>query len=374
MITSKYHKWRPNNYLIGSVIIILFACDQRFANTPVYEVGSGIKQFDHVLLSETLSTEEFDQDDAIQYLTYHENQGWEIITRQEIEHWSEQYKHSAEVLELVSDYYRANDDLENALHFNDLAEKNGASSIGFYKKRANIYAALGEHGLAIDYINKAVAINGSDPDTYLTKGKVYLKLGDSLSALSNMQRAFTNDSSRLDIGVDLAHLYVSAGADETAQEMINYLIERDHMSNELSYLLVRLYRRRGEDERANSLLAGLLEHGKADAGITLVDHFRSQNSLDSIIHYATKVLEIDTLNLAAMEAKAFSFDRKGYFTSALIYYNQMLEIDSLNEEALEGIRKVNGKIAYLRKLREQREAIPTFDFAAPIKRNNLIDE
>lgn len=374
MITSYDIRQRIKLCLFGLVVFMLNSCDQRFANAPIFEAGNRPVTISKELLAGTVNTKTFELEDAIQYLRFHETQNWQDLSAKEINKWSELYNQSAEVLELVSDYYRTNDDLEKALHFNQLAEEKGAAGVDFYKKRAYLYKALGEYELAIDYINKAVRINGSDPDTYLTKGKVYLSMGDSLSALSNMQRAFANDSTRLDIGVDLAHLFVKAGQDLNAKMMIDYLVAQDYMSTALTHLLVRLYRRKGQDEDANRLLRNLLNNGGTAAGVSLVNYFREQNLLDSMILYSTTVLEQDTANLSAMEAKAYSFDRKGYYTSALIYYNQMLAIDSLNEEALEGIRKVNGKIAYLRKLREQKEAIPTFDFAAPIKRNNNIDE
>lgn len=347
------------------------SCDRRFSAEPVFGEYSAIEPLAESVEISQIQPTDFSINDAIQYLKIYERMNWEELTEEELMRWNEEFPENAMILELTSDFYLSHGDIDQALSYNSKAESHGAQSVDFYKKRSKIFAAKDDYGLAIDYINKAVAINGSDPDIYLSKGEVYLKFGDSLSALTNKRHAFSNDSTRLDIAADLAYLFAHNKESNKAFEIIKWLEFNNYKPVEMSNLKASLYRQVGNSQLANKQLGDLLAQGETEAGLSLLKFFRQKNKYDSIIHYATKILELDSLSLPAMEAKAFSFDRKGYFSSALLYYNQMLNIDSLNEEALKGVRKVNGKIAYLRQLREQREAIPTFDFASPDNKKRI---
>lgn len=350
--------------------LMMFSCESRFGNTPIYESQRASETLGESVVVTKKNVEQFDRDELIQYLKFHEEAGWIHISEKEIEECLKGFEQDFQLLELVSDFYLNREDLDQALFYNTEAEQRGASSTDFYKKRAAIYLALEQFGLAIDYINKAVKINGNDPDIYLSKGQIYMKLGDSISALKYIEQAFGNDSSRLDVARDLAFLYTSTKQLDRARFFANWLVDNGSYAGDMKYLLVELNRNENKHFEANQILSDMLDTGDIKAGETLVDHFEQESLFDSMLYYATRVLDHDTLNMRALEAKAIAFDHKGYFSSALMYYNQMLDADSLNKEAIEGIGKVNRKIAYLRKLREQREAIPTFDFASPRKETN----
>lgn len=356
--------------LIVCCTVLLFqGCEKRFGNVPVQQMDIAAETPSQSIKVSSKQLSTFDINELIQYLQMHERVDWENTSEEELLDWLSQYQKNAELLELVSDYYLAKEDLTKALHYNSMAEDYGANTTEFYKKRASIYAALGRNGLAIDYINKAVMINGNDPDIYLLKGEVYLSLGDSISALKYKLQAYQQDSSRLDIARDLAFLYAHARNYSQSRALVTLLNEADYEATEINFLNVELYREEQKNQEANQLLDEMLTAGDLVAGDSLIGFFEQHTMYDSVIFYATKLLEIDSLNVGALEAKAISFDHKGYYASALQYYQHILAIDSLNEEGLEGVRKVKGKIAYLRKLRERREAIPTFDFASPNTRN-----
>ncbi|MEO9967185.1 MAG: tetratricopeptide repeat protein [Reichenbachiella sp.] len=363
------------NYSLLLLIVVLGtqSCNGRFGAYPLTEKPLTTLVSDSGTLPEVKRARDMDVNDVIQYLNLHEESSWIHTTEAELISLVNEFDDSPEIHELVADYYLTIGNVEEALVYNTKAEERGARSTEFYKKRAEVFAALGQYGLAIDYLNKAVKINGNDPDIYLSKGEVYLNMGDSISSLQYKSHAFIQDSSRLDIAADLAYLYARHDELDKSRNLIDLLIASDYRPKEMKKLDASLYRRKGQMDQANAIYKSLLDSGDTAAGVVLIDHFKQQNLHDSIVHYSTLLLEQDSSNLFALEAKAISFDYKGYYTSALIYYNQMLDIDSLNQEAHEGIRKVKGKIAYLRKLKEQKEAIPNFDFLAP-KRNELIDE
>lgn len=351
--------------------LLIQGCYNRIGNVPIPKVASvsGPRQVFSPQLSEE-AIDNLDEAAIIQYLKLHEESAWTDISKDEILNCVSQNPNNADVLELVSAFYLNRSDLEKALEYTEAAELNGANSTEFFKKRADVYMALGDYGLAIDYLNKAVNINQNDPDIYLAKGEVYLKLKDSASALMYKERAFVHDSSRKEVAFDLAHIYASVGAREKADLLADYLIHQSYHTQAMYFLKIKMMRRVGQHIEANHLLKSLMDQGNLEAGEDLISFFLLQKAYDSAIHYSTQVLMLDSANMKALQAKASSFDFKGYYNSSLMYYEQMLVVDSLNEEALEGVRKVNGKIAYLRKLKEQREAIPTFDFATEKKETN----
>ncbi|WP_422359116.1 tetratricopeptide repeat protein [Reichenbachiella sp.] len=347
---------------------LIGSCNQRIGKEPIPKLGAFNESLDESALISEKSLSSLELNELIQYLKLHEQAGWSDINEGEIAACLVTFKNNAELYELVSDFYLIRGDLDQALLYTSKAEDGGANSAEFFKKKANVHMTLGEYGLAIDYLNKAVQVNSNDPDIYLLKGEVYMKLEDSISALKYKEQAFVHDSSRNNIAFDLAHIYASINQKEKSHSMVDYLIEQSYKKDELYFLKVKLLREEGRQQAANQLLSVMLNEGNLGAGEQLVAYFMQQNLYDSAIQYSTEVLYKDSLNMSALGAKAMSFDHKGYFTSALMYYNQMLAVDSLNKEAIEGVRKVNGKIAYLRKLREQREAIPTFDFATEKKK------
>ncbi|MDW3210420.1 MAG: hypothetical protein R8N23_11165 [Reichenbachiella sp.] len=378
-IIEFYQYWRIRRMMslcrlvsLSVLLASLFSqsCEQRIGNAPIPLLMSQDKYLVESDLVEDKKLIDFDINELIQYLKLHEKMGWGDVNEEEIEACLIAFENNSDFLELVSDFYLTRENKEKALLYASKAEDKGANSADFFKKKANVHQAIGDYGLALDYLNKAVRVNSNDPDIYLLKGDVYLKLEDSASALKYKEQAFFHDSTRNDIAFDLAHIYASDNQNESAHLFADYLIEQSYEEQSLNFLKVRLLRKEGRQLEANQLLMAMLNNEVTEAGEQLVTYFMQQNLYDSVIHYSKEVLAKDSLNMAALEAKAISFDHKGYFASALMYYNQMLAVDSLNKEATEGVRKVNGKIAYLRKLREQREAIPTFDFATEKKETN----
>lgn len=367
-------RMEPSRYLVTVAAVLLClllgSCDQRIGNAPIPEQLSQGNMMGEIDLVVDKKLSKFEINELIQYLKLHEQAGWRGINEKEISDCISVFGNNSNLLELVSDFYLARGDIDKAIFYTVKAEDNGANSAEFYKKKANVHKAINEYSIAIDYLNKAVLLNKNDPDIYLLKGDIYLKLEDSISALKYKEEAFYHDSSRYDIAFDLAHIYESVDEYNKAFLLADHLISVSYEVETVGFLIVKLLRHEENHLEANQKLASMLEEGTIKAGEQLLTFFMVQNLYDSAIHYSAKILLQDSINMTALEAKAASFDEKGYFTSALMYYNQMLAIDSLNKEANEGVRKVNGKIAYLRKLREQREAIPTFDFATEKKETN----
>lgn len=346
------------------VMLILSRCESRFSQ---FQLESSVHTIDAIgYLGKNVS--QYSLDEAVKWLLLHNERGWKEVLSAEMSQVISKFPRSMDVNLYAAAYYLSVDSSNMALNFNKKAERLGANSVFFYKNRSRIYSAIGEFELAIDYINKAVIINSKDPEIYLSKGEVYLNLGDSLSALSYMVQAFESDQNRLDIAMNLAYLYVASRQYKKAEELIIQLSKDSTLLPALNYLTINIKIKQEDTYAANILRSNMLDDGDVKAGMQLLTYYTNEANYDSVIYVSTKILEVDSLNMEAIVSKADSFDKKGYYSSALMYYEQALAIDSLHEEAGIGWRKIKGKIAYLRKLKERREAIPDIDFSGWTKK------
>ena len=90
---------------------------------------------------------------------------------------------------------------------------------------------------------------------------------------------------------------------------------------------------------------------------------------DSVIYSMNFVTQVDSLFLPALLFTARAYDKKGFYTSSIGQYLKILSVDSTYEDAKSEWEKVSAKRAYLQKLKEEKESIPTFDFFVPKKSN-----
>ncbi len=272
---------------------------------------------------------------------------------------------------LIAEYYYFQRDFQNALSCIEKSEVVGYSDVDLYALKAKVYTMLKMNDSAIDQINRAILINRYDADLYLEKGLLYLVFGDTLSGINYIEKSFDLDSARVDVVIKLATLNSLIGEMAAANEWLLRGIEGNPESTELLYVQVAIFRDQLFHGQANGILSGLLQQGEVKAGIQLIDWFTEQGFADSLLFYSNSILEIDSMNVEALLTKGDAFDVKGYFSSSKKYYEQVITIDSLNEEAIEGVQKVDRKIAYLRKLKERKESLPTFDFLTPSNTKTL---
>ncbi|MBU2913141.1 tetratricopeptide repeat protein [Reichenbachiella agariperforans] len=306
---------------------------------------------------------------VIQYLLQEKRKHWDGVSPRVARKLTEQLGTEPYICFLLAEYYFDQREYDLALQqLNTPVE--GMPELEVYDLKSKIYNRLGAYDLAIDQINNAILINSSNSTLFDQKANIYLHMKDSLSALTYYKQAWSLDQSKLDIPVKVARLYAEQGE---LEEAISWLdrVDIDQSSPEVRAVKIKIYRSQGMDLEANAILKGQLDKGDLSSGKELVNFFKARHKADSVLHYASVILEQDSVNRDAMMDKAEMYDLKGYFSSSIQYYEQVLEIDSLDQEAIEGVRKVNGKIAYLRKIRERKESIPTFDIASPELKKTL---
>lgn len=360
---------------IGLIIIVLFA----FTSTACFQSGAkykipDINSFEESYIgSENYLTSKRNDGYSIDFqrLNLEKSNNWIGITEEEVFDIASKNSRNPDILTLVSSYHLSNGDIDKSQAFCDRVKKLGGKSIDYYILRSQIHAKKGENDIAIDQINRAILVNRFDPELYKEKGQLYLDFGDTLSAINYLKKSMLLDTTKLESCILIAQLF----SQKRDYESASYWLERgllfDANNMKLRFVQSDIYRSAGLDNEANEVLKHLLETGSPIAGERLLNFFVESSEYDSVLNYANQLIVLDSLNMSALLSKGVAFDRKGYFSSSLNYYEQALSVDSTNQEAIQGMHKVKGKIAYLRKIREQRESIPTFDFLIPTEKKIL---
>ena len=224
-----------------------------------------------------------------------------------------------------------------------------------YRLLSMLCASEGDFDLAIDYINQSLNREPTNMDLLKHKGEIYLQIGDTASALSYFKRSVQKRNQDEKSLAYIAEILLLRGdIDQSLQYFgkIDSTSRIDLFGEAYGLALIKA----GSTSRGEEILVQLIENGHIKAGETLIKSY-DEHSADAIYRVSNKVLEVDSLNLTALLAKASYFDKKGFFSSCIPYYEKVLSIDSLNEDAKRGLAEVYGKIAYLRKIRAQRESL-----------------
>lgn len=351
------------NFLL--ILLIFTACDQRFAR---YEKNNQtlVAHNPLDLVNKRWSNfAELSEVETVQRLVSEGELSWSNIELDDLLSIPTSYLTNPIICEKIGQFYLYQGDFIKALDFNQKAEILGARNADLYCDKSLIYMKLDQYDLALDYINKAVEINGRDAALYRSKGEVYMELGDTTSAIQYLLKSYSFDSSKLDVAYELAEIYMNEKDYSSSQHYIDYLLVENHRIEEVGIMKAEVLNGLNREDEAKKILVDLLSSGFEKAGSYLFSTYKKERNYDSVVFVSNEMLLIDSLNVVALNQKAWAFGLKGYHTSALQYYDQSLKIDSVNEEAINGLAKVRGKIAYLRKIKERREAVPEFDLVAP---------
>ena len=354
-------------YTFPLLVLSLISCESRFSNHAIPSAHNEISLQDHVVKS-------YIQENIQSHLG---NVNLSILKGRSLkaDNWPtgsffflktalSKDSLNPTILELAADYSLHASNLDSAFYYSTLAEKYGAHSAQFYRLKSKIYNQKGEYDRAIDYINKAILINRSDFESYYNKGKIYLSFGDTISALKFMKIGLRQYRNNYEVLYEVSGIYEKTGQYKEAEKLIDEAISFAPNSEILKIKKSEILLDQNKNDEAKNLLkASFMEDStRFDSGVLLADLYRKMFAYDSALKISNLILETDSMNLDALLVRARTYDQRGFFTSAIHNYEQVLAIDSLHQDARVEWEKVKRKRAYLQKLKEEQEAIPTFDF------------
>ena len=358
-------------YLFLAIELGLCSCQKTASNYPIAKASTEVLNSNAVRLyiDENLSSNPNNQDLYIHKLKNLKSEGWPAISETVVVKSLESRNDHPAILELVADYYLNNHEFDSAIAYSNMAEKNGSQSAGFYQFKSNLYNELGEYDRAIDYINKAILINRSDYKSYYSKGKIYLSFGDTLSALRFMEIGLTHYRSNYEVLYEVSDIYERTGKYDEAQRLIDEAISYSPDTEELRLKKASIYKNENLYDSAKSILheSFYTSNENLASGLNLANLHLELLEYDSVIAVVSEVIARDTSNIAAYHFRGLAYDKKGFYTAAIQNYEKILAVDSGYKDVKSEWQDVNRKRAYLQKLKEEQQSIPSFDFFVPKK-------
>lgn len=361
-----------NRFIVVASILLMLSCRDRFSMYPIRSIEQPSEKSDRIVedfLNNSLEKYPSNVELGVERLKYFQKKGWSTEAEQLMSNLLKLDSANYNISELATDYYLSQGELDKALIYADRAEILGAQSAGFYQMKAQLFSQLGEYDQAIDYINKAILINRSDFSAYYTKGKIYLTLGDTLSGLKFLEMSLSHYRTRHEVLYEISDIYESMGEYARAEELIVAAMQYAPESEKLIIKRAGIQKNGQRFVDAKQTLWKSFSQNEAhlESGMALSYLYFELTNYDSAIAVSNMVQTRDTSWIEPVLLNARAYDKKYFLTTALRNYEKVIELDSTHEEAQSEMQKVLGKIAYLRKLREAKEAMPVFDFMAPKK-------
>ncbi len=216
--------------------------------------------------------------------------------------------------------------------------------------QANYDAALSQVQKALQKHPKGIHYN-------LVKGQIHWALNDTLEAQASLIKATESQEVRYEALKQLVTINRVMG---DYQKAFQYLLQnRQQQKGDRSLLFIQgqLLRETSQLDSAMAVFRQLQKRDSTDYRLfqerSLI-HFEKRR-YDSALYYSEKTLALNSNYLPAMLTQARVYDRRNYFSTALKSYEAILAVDSTYAPAVEELKKLNGKIAYLQRVRKSRE-------------------
>lgn len=299
---------------------------------------------------------------------YHQSLGWPDESDENMASLLRLAPQEPHVMVLAADYYISNGDFEKSWIYAQQADKLGSVHPSLSLIQAKYYLSRRNYKEASRFIEHYYQVGGDLPEAYEVGAELAKQAGDILKATSILLKGVDSNPGNTKLVAGLTAIYVAQGEMEGAVNLMeNYQQitgDRSTFRNELlgAYFSLRSY------ERASRLAENWPvqeESGKFQYGQLFLESYMT----DSANYYANQILEADSASTNGLLLKARYFHKRGRLGDSYNYYTSLLMLDDDNQIALRERGIVRGKIAYLRKLEEEKASIPAFDLT-PKKTDN----
>lgn len=288
-------------------------------------------------------------------LSYYEKLGWPLEAAECVERAQEVLDLEPIVAKKFADFYVTNGKFEELLTLRDLLEVRYETPDWMWYYQISAANKTGRNEEAIGLLRSFFTAIRSDQDHFFG-GQEYLVAGDSLLALYHLQKVkkdMQGNSEFIKIYVPLA--YHNGAYNEVLNVIENY--DDRAVDVTLPYKARSLYAL-GQTGEAKQLLWSIPVRGNLE---TLYNWYLKEQKLDSSSLCLERILVTQPDDVEVLLQKGKLDDRRGWLYRAASAFNQILEIDSTHVEAKESLDLVNRKIAYLRRIREADQDIPTIN-------------
>ncbi len=268
----------------------------------------------------------------------------------------------AQLLEHTGDY-------ETALARVSRAQILGGDYPDLWHLMAKLNYLQGNLNSALSEVNQALLKYPESLTYYCTKGKIEWALNDTLKALESFSNSVTSPETSYESLKYLALINQSTGDFEKAFAYLDQNLKEYPKDREVLLHKGKLFSENGQYDSALVVFHYLSVTDSTDIEPlyqSAVAHFHKR-WYDSTLYYAQKALQIDDHHLPSLLAEARVYDRRTYYGTSMRKYGEILAIDSTYQPAVEELAKLKGKVAYLQKIRQDREANLQVETISPTK-------
>lgn len=268
----------------------------------------------------------------------------------------------AELLEKTGDY-------QTALARVSRAQILGGDYPDLWHLMAKLNYLAGNPETALIEINQAIQKYPEGHAYYCTRGKIEWALNDTLSALESFSRSVNSLDTRYESLKYLAMINIATGNPDKAFEYMDQNLETHVDDRDVLLEKGKLLIATAQYDSALQIFHQLRDMDTTDLEPlyeSSITHYHKR-WYDSTLYYTGKALELNSRHLPSMLMEARVYDRRTYYGTSIRKYQEILAIDSTYLPAVEELAKLKGKIAYLQKIRQEREANSQVEVISPTK-------
>jgi tetratricopeptide (TPR) repeat protein len=237
-----------------------------------------------------------------------------------------------------------------------LVESYGAVKPGLDQVLGALYLKVGELNRADEHLKKAVQQDPLNDQSHHYMGLLLLAKGDTLLAEEAFVKSLDLKYSPASIQA-LVNVSIYRKDYQKAFSYLNEILKSDSLNQNLLLQKADLYQATGKLDSAQWIMNRLV---KIDSLRPEYYHRLGQihyisSRFDSAIFYHNKVLQFDRNNTEALVTLARINDRRGFHNMAIDFYEQALVVDSTFQVARDELEKLNSRLAYLQRIRRERE-------------------
>ena len=268
----------------------------------------------------------------------------------------------AELLEQAGDY-------SIALSRASRAQILGGDYPELWHLMARLNYREGNFETALSEVNQAMQKYPESLSYYCTKGKIHWMLNDTIKALESFSKSAADPGARYESLMYLAMINQALGNYQQAFEYFDQNLKQNPGDQDLLLAKGKLFYQTAQYDSALNIFHYLRDIDSTDLEPlyqSALVHF-ARRWYDSSLYYTGKVLLLDSSHLPSKLTEARVYDRRTYYGTSMRKYQEILDIDSTYTPAVEELAKLKGKVAYLQKIRQEREASSRVEIISPTK-------
>ncbi|MDN4164080.1 tetratricopeptide repeat protein [Cytophagales bacterium LB-30] len=248
---------------------------------------------------------------------------------------------------------------EQALASSLKAQQYGGNILVISDILSGIYIKNGNAKEAEKYVEQIIKIYPDVREYQLRYALSKLAVGDTAQALSRFQELLKEDSTLYEAHLSLSHIYKAQHDTIAWQSQLEKIVSLGKESDAMLHELAALYVAQKQTKEAKRLIFGQEGFKQSVDWLPLLTQLHwAEKNYDSTLYYSALLVQEDDSSTNSLLMHAQLLDKRWQYQKASAVYAKIIEKDSTHEIARQEWDILKRKIAYLRKLEEERRPEP----------------